>query len=116
MQNVKFKNNRITESENNKEQKFIVTLIKNSENYPDPAVFNWIADGLEDAVNIVEKTIKEIREDYKEQGYNSKEYYNFPGRKKWSKKNCFFHILENYYDFHITKIEDKTKNFFWDCK
>ena len=92
-----------------------MTLVKNSENYPDNKVFNWIADGTEDAVNIVEKTINEIREDYKMQGYNRKEHYNFPGRKEWTGATCLFHILDQYYDFHITKIEDKTKNFFWDC-
>lgn len=98
-----------------KKEKLIVTLVKNSENYPDNKVFNWIADGTEDAVNIIEKTIEEIREDYKKQGYNRKENHNFPGRKKWSKATCLFHILDYYYEFHIARIEDKTKNFFWDC-
>ena len=105
----------MAKQENNKE-KLIVTLVKNSKNYPDNKVFNWIADGTEDAVDIIDRTIEEIRDDYRKQGYNSKEYPNFPGRKKWSKNICFFQILEEYYyEFHITKIEDKTKNFFWNC-
>lgn len=105
----------MAKQENNKEKR-IVTLVKNSKICPDNIVFNWIADGTEDAVDIIEKTIEEIREDYKKQGYNNKEYPNFPGRKKWNKNICFFQILEEqYYEFHITKIEDKTKNFFWNC-
>ena len=98
----------------NKVKKYVVTLIQFDDdgNYE---VHNWIADGTEDAVNIIEKTIEEIREDYKKQGYNRKEHHNFPGRKKWSKATCLFHISDDYYEFHITKIEDKTKNFFWNC-
>lgn len=98
-----------------KKEKLIVTLVTYSENYPDNKVFNWIADGTEDAVDIIERTIEEIRDDYKKQGYNRKEYPNFPGRRKWSKATCLFHISDDYYEFHITKIEDKTKNFFWNC-
>lgn len=103
------------------QDKLIVTLVKNDGN-TDPAVFNWVADGRRDAVNIVEKTIKEVREDYKQQGYNEKEYDNFPGTKEWYKRggkrtHCVLHLFErSYYEFYITDVEDKTKNFFWDCK
>ena len=104
-------------------EKLIVTLVKYSEICPDKKVFNWVADGLEDALNIINKTIEEIRDDWMKQGYN-KEHINFPGKRYWYKKGkkyfchqttCLFHILDYYYEFHISRIEDKTKNFFWDC-
>jgi hypothetical protein len=93
----------------------------------DPAVFNWIADGQKDAVNIIEKTIREIREDIRndleQQGYVKEDIEDIlPGTKEWYKDSrgrryyCCLCIDECYYEFYITNVEDKTKNFFWDCK
>ncbi len=110
---------------NKKMDKLIVTLyINNGKN--DPSVFNWIADNQREAVSIIEKTIKEIREDifedFIQQGYEEEDIEDlFPGTKEWykdkrGKRNyCCFNIDGCYYEFYIRGVEDKTKNFFWNC-
>lgn len=102
----------------------IVTLYRN-DGKSDPAVFNWIADGQKDAVNIIEKTIKEIREDirneFTKEGYSKEDIDEIlPGTKEWYKNSrgryyCYLFVDDCYYEFYIRNVEDKTKNFFWDC-
>lgn len=127
---------------NNK--KPIVTMVSTNNNLPEKMlqhfgglqkVVNWIAEDKKEARHIVEKTIKEIREDWRKREESSLRYRKLRGEiseeeiknhkfdewtKEWGGNKCYLYLGESpaqavskfVYEFYIIEPLDNTENIF----